>query len=175
MLSIALQIIAAWLFAELISGHVHWWEDRYGDPTWPVLGPLVILPNIEHHEHPAAFVQRDYWTRNYTALVPCLVAAICSWHTPWLCLGFLFLSQSNELHAWAHMRCSRPIRWLQRLGVLQSPRHHAYHHTRPFSSQYCVMSNWVNPVLEVTRYWRLLEGLVWCLCGAVPHAERREA
>ena len=41
--------LSAWLAADLVTGMVHWWEDRYGDPTWPVIGPLIVEPNIRHH------------------------------------------------------------------------------------------------------------------------------
>ncbi len=33
-----LHSLSAWLAADLATGAVHWWEDRYGDPAWPVIG-----------------------------------------------------------------------------------------------------------------------------------------
>ena len=47
-----LTIVACIFAADLITGLVHWWEDTYGDPDWPVIGEHVVRPNIEHHEFP---------------------------------------------------------------------------------------------------------------------------
>lgn len=35
--------------ADFVTGVFHWWEDRYGNPAWPVIGKLVVEPNILHH------------------------------------------------------------------------------------------------------------------------------
>lgn len=168
-------VAAALTFADLASGLVHWWEDRYGDPAWPVLGPLVVRPNIVHHERPREFLRVSYWQRNYTTLVPALVAAVLAWRVPWLCLGLVILSQSNELHAWAHSRCSWPVRMAQRAGLIQSPRHHAQHHAQPFGSHYCVVTDWLNPLLEAVRFWRGLEWCVWLVSGVWPRPARELA
>ena len=60
-LDIALQVI--WimaqiglgvLFADLMSGIVHWYIVTYGDPDTPVLGKHVYWPTINHHARPLA-------------------------------------------------------------------------------------------------------------------------
>jgi ubiquitin-conjugating enzyme E2 variant len=175
-MQIVVFFASAWIAAELITGMVHWWEDRYGDPDWPVLGKYVIRPNIEHHSNQTAFTKGNYWTRNWTVLVPSLTAAAVSaafgqW---WLMLVALVVSQGNEIHCWSHQRCSRPIRGLQLLGFLQSPEQHAKHHAQPFDRHYCVMTDAMNPVLQAIQFW---QGLEWCvaLCGVLPRADRRIA
>ena len=175
-MSHVLYFASAWIAAELITGMVHWWEDRYGDPDWPVLGKYVVLPNIEHHANQTAFIKGSYWVRNWTVLVPSLAAAgiatACGqW---WLALVGVIVSQGNEIHCWSHQRCSRPIRGFQLLGVLQSPEQHAKHHAQPFDRHYCVMTDAINPVLQAIHFW---QGLEWCvaLFGVLPRAERRNA
>ena len=171
-----LEAITAWLCADFIAGTVHWWEDRYGDPSWPLLGKHIIQPNIVHHRSPREFLQQGYWARNWTTLVPALaVAAVAAW------LGYWFVatvavctSQANEVHAWAHQRCSRPIRGLQLLGILHSPEQHAAHHTQPFDDAFCPMSDWTNWALTAIGFWRGAEQLVACV-GISVRLDRAEA
>lgn len=171
-----LEIFAAWLTADLAVGLVHWWEDRYGDPAWPILGRLVVEPNIRHHTHPRAFLAGNYWKRNCSSIVPAvavaLAAAACGeW---WLATVAAFASQGNEIHGWAHQRCSRFVRGLQMTGILLSPEQHADHHEQPFSVNYCTMTDLVNPVLERIRFWRGLEA-VFAVVGIRPRLAREAA
>lgn len=170
-------ILGAVVFAELFSGAVHWWEDRYGNPDWPIIGRWIVAPNIAHHQKPSALCENSYLNRNITVLLPCAVGfALAYWlGSIWLMLGFAIMSQSNEVHSWAHQRRGPVIRFFQRLGVLQSPQHHKIHHTRPFDRYYCVMTNYLNPVLHRLRFWQRLEWIVWLTLGAVPRSEREVA
>jgi len=171
------SLLAAWLLADFLSGIVHWWEDRYGDPAWPVVGRLVISPNILHHSDQLAFVQEGYWGRNWTTLVPASAAAIAAWFagSPFLSATFAIASQGNEIHSWAHQKCSRPIRGLQLLGVLCSPEYHAAHHRQPFDRNYCTISDWVNPVLSAVGFWWTLESAIRLCSGMSPRVEREVA
>jgi ubiquitin-conjugating enzyme E2 variant len=173
---IAAYILSAWLAADLATGIVHWWEDRYGNPAWPILGPHVVAPNIRHHSEPRAFLQGGYWTRNWTTVLPTAAiagAALALGHH-WLALAAAFATQANEIHGWAHQRCSRPIRGLQLLGVLSSPDGHAAHHSSPFATDFCVMSDWLNPTLSMLGFWRGLKAVVG-LAGIHPRPERQTA
>lgn len=172
----AAWILSAWLMADICSGVFHWWEDRYGDPEWPVLGRYVVAPNILHHTEPRAFLLGSYLERNWTTILPAagLAAVFACLRLWWLATVCLMLSQANEIHAWSHQRCCRVIRGLQLLGFLQSPDQHSQHHKQPFSQHFCVMSDWANPVLEAIGAWRAAE---WCIgkCGVFPRAEREQA
>lgn len=169
-------ILAAWLAADLVTAVVHWWEDRYGDPSWPIIGPLVIEPNIRHHTDQRHFLEGGYWHRNSTTIIPAalvsIAASLAGYH--WLALVAAFATQANEIHGWAHQRCSRPVRGLQLLGVLCSPDGHANHHRSPFSTDFCVMTDWLNPVLSAIGFWRLLEEAVR-IFGIHPRHEREVA
>lgn len=164
MIEIVLGIVAAAALADFLSGFWHWVEDRYFDEKWPIIGEYIAKPNTLHHAQPTAFLDQSYWSRNWTTFLPAgfliLVGALLSapW---WLLLSFVMLSQANELHAWAHYRVkSRWIRGLQEFGILQSPRHHNVHHKDPYSRNYCVMTDWLNPILDKTRFWFAAE---WAL------------
>ena len=171
-----LWIVSAWIAADVATGIVHWWEDRYGDPAWPIVGKFVVEPNIVHHEDRLAFLRGGYWERNWTTILPsagiAVLASACgAW---WLATVALFATQANEIHGWAHQKCSRPIRGLQLLGILHSPEQHAVHHTRPFDRHFCVMTDFANPVLEATGFWETAENFV-ALFGCEPRRERQEA
>jgi len=175
MLSV-LYVVSAWLAADIATGAVHWWEDRYGDPTWPIIGAYVVEPNIRHHQEQRAFLAGGYWHRNWTTILPAAVAAaaLLAAGSRWGALVAAFSSQANEIHGWAHRRCSRPIRGLQLLGVLSSQEGHAQHHRSPFSTDFCVMTDWTNPILGAVGFWRVLEAIVG-LAGIHPRSERAAA
>lgn len=170
------SVLAAWLAADFVTGVAHWWEDRYGVETWPIVGPLVVRPNIEHHALPTKFLKQGIFSRNWTAAAPSLFLAMVAWWlgSPWLTLVFAFSATANEIHAWSHQRCSRPIRGLQLLGVLHSQEQHAAHHRRPYDKNYCVMTDWLNPVLTAFGFWLAVESVI-AFFGPVPSAERAEA
>jgi ubiquitin-conjugating enzyme E2 variant len=171
--SFAGYVFSAWIAADLLTGVVHWWEDRYGNPAWPIVGRLVVEPNIRHHADQREFLAGGYWHRNWTTIVPaaslaCLALAIGQF---WWALVAAFATQANEIHGWAHQRCSRPIRGLQLLGVLSSQEGHANHQRAPFATDFCVMTDWLNPILSAVNFWRGLEAAVGIL-GIRPRQER---
>jgi ubiquitin-conjugating enzyme E2 variant len=172
-----IEILAAWLLADFLSGVFHWWEDRYGNPAWPIIGEHVIQPNIQHHTDQLAFVRKGYFERNWTTLLPAGMAACVAGllGSPFLAVTFLMLGQANEIHAWAHQKCRRPIRGLQLLGVLQSPEQHADHHKRPFDRNYCTLTDWLNPVLSFVGFWDELEELGIDWFRIYPRVERWQA
>jgi ubiquitin-conjugating enzyme E2 variant len=53
------------------------------------------------------------------------------------------------------------INLLHNLRILQSPKHHAIHHTDPKSTHYCVITEFLNPILERIRFWTRLECSLW--------------
>lgn len=174
MLYIFSSVLIGIFLAEFLSGFFHWWEDRYGNPEWKILGPLIVIPNIEHHKNPSKFCSYSYWQRNNTTMIPSLIlAGAFYWCLP-VCFAFLILSQMNEIHSWAHKRSNAIIRFAQRLGILQSPKHHHIHHWRPYDKNFCIMTNYLNPVLRIIRFWEGLEWVVAKLLRVRPLAVREE-
>lgn len=157
------SILSGWLLADFLSGFVHWLEDRFGSEAWPVLGPLVIAPNRLHHREPLAFTRAGFLSRNSTAAVAALAfgAIALALLGPSLVLAAAVVAGclANEVHVWAHRpdRAPRAARALQSIGLLQSRNHHALHHAAPHDRRYCILSSWLNPVLDRVGFWRLLE------------------
>jgi ubiquitin-conjugating enzyme E2 variant len=176
-MEIFLGIVLAWVIAEVVSGLAHHFEDRYGDPDWQFslsktkrfIYKSIIAPNIMHHKRPAAMLEGSYWHRNNSTIVLSLVLAGLSYlilpsFWPLYC-GFLLMSQANEIHGWAHKRNNTFIRMFQSVGLLQSPKHHKIHHTVPYNTNYCVMTNYLNPILATIGFWKVLEFFYWLIFG----------
>lgn len=163
------QIVCGWLFADLLSGFFHWWEDRVGWEAMPLLGGWVIVPNREHHTDPLAFTYASIWQRNRVVwLITLLVAAAWfllagpSWFLAATALGGLVV---NEVHVLAHdkRRTNRLTRALQEAGIIQSAAHHARHHRGVSDSHYCILTDLLNPVLDMVGLWAGLEWLLTAL------------
>jgi ubiquitin-conjugating enzyme E2 variant len=165
-LFIAAQIAGIYLLADWITGAVHFWMDRYGKPDMPIVGPTVVEINTMHHANPYRMTQRSYWyLTKYSyvlvgilALVIYLVSGSLSWQ--WI-LGLLLGANANIIHKWSHLTAQeRPI-WvhvLQRLRLIQSPKEHQRHHGHvDHLTAYCVMTDFLNPVLERIRFWQAIE------------------
>jgi ubiquitin-conjugating enzyme E2 variant len=169
-----LFVILAILLADLIAGIFHWWEDRYGNPNWPIIGKYIIEPNINHHKHPRMFCEGSYLARNWTTLIPSLTLSACFYYYGlyFLSLVFLFVSQSNEIHCWEHTKTNRLIRLLQNWGILQDKKTHSLHHKRPYDTNYCIITMLVNPVLNYFMFWYCLEQSIYCLSGIKTRPER---
>lgn len=156
---IILQICAAWLLADAMSGLAHWILDTRLSAGGQFAG--LVQDNVRHHAKPEAMLELTVWENLSTSYVSLILAGLLldfgAPLTIWL--SFVFLFFSNLVHRWAHERRSgvpRVVRWLQRIGVFQSPAHHARHHRadgrlltrRESVRSYCVMSNFLNPLLN---------------------------
>lgn len=162
-LSLCLQAIAGLLLADFLTGFFHWLEDRYGSESWPVLGRWVIAPNRLHHREPLAFTRASFLTRNGTtalaAMVVGLALLVALGPSLWLAVAFVSGALANEFHFWTHRpdRAPRFVRIMRRIGLAQSRNHHALHHAAPSDRRYCILTAWLNPILDRVGFWRLLE------------------
>ncbi len=154
-------LVAIILTADFVTGLGHWFEDRYCDRKWPIIGEFICGPNANHHADPLEFLNHGYWYRNWTTfavVAPFVLLALLVGSIFWI-LVLLIVSQANEIHAWAHSK-GKVNKWIAAahcMGLLQSPKQHAEHHVAPFESRYCTITNWLNPILDATYFWRLLE------------------
>ena len=171
LLSYAGCIALSLLVADFITGLMHWAEDTWLKPgKSALLDRFIVDDNIDHHRSPGKIRAGAYWQTNRVCIALALgvaaILALCRvqmWE-PYLVLALL--SQSNQIHLWAHS--SRPpqiVKFLQRTGLLQSTSHHAEHHKRPYASRFCTMTAFLNPVLDRIRFWRALETIA-VACGA---------
>ena len=163
----ALEAVAVLAVVDLASGFFHWLEDTFWSEDTPVLGRWVVTPNVLHHRSPAAFVDKSWLESSWdlVAFGACIVGAAWGLHClTWHVWVFALVgANANQIHKWAHVPRQR-LPWavgaLQRVGVLQSAAHHAAHHRGEKNTAYCVITPWVNPVLDRLGVWRGLERLV---------------
>jgi ubiquitin-conjugating enzyme E2 variant len=171
-ISIATEFCATVLLADFVSGVLHWLEDAYGSEKTPVIGKWMIEKNILHHYKPRQFTQYNWLQSNWDLACVALVLVIAAWasgHLTWQVWLFAILSaNANEIHKWAHRtprENGRVITFLQRYRLIQTVRHHAKHHTNPKDSNYCTLTDFLNPVLDGANIWERAEGLVYRVSG----------
>ena len=167
-----LNILAVLLLADFVTGLAQWFEDAYARDEWPLLGPLIARPNIIHHHDPRRILRSSWWSSTWLLLCMAASFALGAWLLGCLNwqVGFfaVVISQTDVVHKWSHGTRAENgpvISWLQDLRLLQTPQHHAQHHTDPKNSYYCALTNLLNPVLDRSRFWFGLEWLVWKLTG----------
>ncbi len=164
--------------ADVFSGLVHWWEDRYGKESWPLLGRTVIAPNRQHHAQPRAFLSHGTWSSiDIQVLLAGVVLALawlvgcCSLE---LALVLVLLVAANVFHRWSHRTArenGRFITLLQRLHLVQSRAHHGLHHARGHDRHYCSVTPWLDPLLDRLHLWQGLERLIAGITGIRPLTE----
>ncbi|MCC6646877.1 MAG: kua-ubiquitin conjugating enzyme hybrid localization domain protein [Polyangiaceae bacterium] len=163
--------LLAYVAADFVSGFVHFLADTYCTETTPLLGPKLIAPFREHHRDPLAITRHDFIEANcdncFTtlfALVPTHLlvhaagggaATLFSLFVLLFSIGILLTSIA---HGWAHQD-DPPwhARALQRAGIVISRARHARHHEPPHTSDYCITSGWLNPLLDGVRFFHHLE------------------
>jgi len=173
LLSLLAQALGVVILADFAAGVVHWLEDAYGSEDTPVVGALLIRPNIVHHHCPRYFTRLSWWQSSWDLLLlGALIvggaawADVLTWHV-WL---FAILCvNANQVHKWSHMSRAEVgplVSFLQDCWILQTPRQHALHHTDPKNTFYCPLTNLLNPALEFVGLWPKLEAVIEALTGA---------
>lgn len=158
---------------DFVSGFFHWAEDTFWDENTPIVGKWIVVPNVIHHENPAAFTEKTWWQSSWDLFLISVIIAMMAfsynaltWHVILFCiLG----ANANQLHKYAHMPTSNVpvlVRWLQRLRILQSARDHGAHHRGDKNMAYCVITPFLNPVLDLLGFWRGLERITVPLFGS---------
>ncbi len=170
---ICAQAIGVIVLADFISGLVHWLEDAYGTETTPLVGPLMIRPNIVHHHYPRHFTKLNWWQSSWDLVLLGIVligatawAGVLTWHVG---LFVAICANANQIHKWSHQTRAengRIVSFLQDIHLLQTPRQHGLHHTDPKNTYYCPITNMVNPLLEFIGFWPKMEAVVETLTGA---------
>ena len=178
---ILLQILIGFLFADVVTGVVHWFEDTYLDYCIDIPVISAIAKNNEmHHYFPRTIVAKSYF-ENITGSVIILfiillfLYLICKkslFKYPYFLGSFVFFaSLSNLFHRFSHMReCENHfiINYLQKLGILCSHSHHSLHHT-VIDEKYCVLTEYNNYLLDSIYFWRFLEYIVYLFTGVKPN------
>lgn len=168
------SVFGGLILADFITGTFHWFEDRYGNPKWPILGH-TIRANQEHHRTPRSFLAGTFLHRNKEVFGIGLLFLIGFYFVGWLNLftasAVLFGMFANEIHRFAHQspkENGRLITLIQKTGLFQSFMHHAQHHRKGKDSHFCVMTNYLNPVLERVRFFQRIETVIYKISGVRP-------
>lgn len=182
-ISILICMGFAYVFADVVSGCVHWFADTWGSYEWPVVGNSLIRSFREHHADPLAMTHHDFIEVNgATALVSLPVLVFCWFNDVsttfdfYLCGIITWLSfftiMTGQIHKWAHQK--NPItfiRLLQNCRIILSPAYHSFHHSGNIDSHYCITTGWLNPLFSRIRFFRILEMLIHKLTGAIPRSD----
>ena len=169
---VLIEVGVALLLVDFISGLVHWAEDTFGTETTPVIGPWIVAPNVLHHRDAGAFVSKGWLASSWDlALVGVAVIAVALMIGHAVLAVWLFAiagANANQIHKWNHAPGHAPwfVRGLWKSGLLQRPAHHARHHAAAKNTSYCVVTPFVNPVLDGLGFWRALERLIVPFTGA---------
>ncbi len=166
-ITLSLEAFGVVLAVDFVAGLVHWAEDAYIREDTPLLGTWIGRPNVVHHHLPRRMARNTWWQSNRELMLAMgLMVAVAAllgcltWHV-WLFA--LVGSNANEVHKWSHRtrrENGRLISWLQDLRILQTPHHHAIHHTNPKEVHYCPVTNVLNPLLDELHFWVVLEWLL---------------
>lgn len=176
-------LLAGIAAADLLSGIVHWAADTWGRADLPIVGPRLLVPFRVHHVNPDDILRRRFLDANgdvAAVTVPVLLLLLrvpIEQHAPLAVVGFGlcgFGVMTNQIHQWAHMPAPpQPVRVLQKLGILLKPGAHAAHHRGGYDRHYCITTGWCNRPLEAIRFFRLLEGALTRVTGALPRADEQ--
>src|SRR5437867_3471732 len=109
------------IYADFMSGLVHWFADTWFEETMPILGRRLLRPFRVHHVNPDDFLRRNFIDTNgdvSMVMIPLLVAIFL--FPPSSFAAVLLLSMcivgwpTNQVHQWAHMPdAPRAVAWLQ--------------------------------------------------------------
>lgn len=173
LLALSIAVPVAWVLADLVSGLVHWFADTYGAEDTPMFGAWLIRPFRQHHLYP-----RDICTHGMVLALgnSCTVAMPfqagllyfmitddqVSGAQAALALTFnvftIMVVLTNVFHQWAHAeKTNRLISAIQKSRLVLTPGHHKLHHTKPFDSNYCITTGWLNPLFERIKLFRHFE------------------
>jgi ubiquitin-conjugating enzyme E2 variant len=185
---IAVGLLCGALFADLLTGFVHWGCDTWGSGRGAGFPASLIRNFREHHREPEAMLRGDWLTVNGEAAaaacaglailsVPALTRALEARPGLYAAAFSLFslAGLANQLHAWAHApQVTKVVRWLQRAGLILSPERHARHHRGAHLTGYCISLGWLNRPLDHIGWWRALEWGIERITGRKPRADAAE-
>lgn len=181
-----LAVLVGLLFADFVSGFVHWLFDTWGSVDTPIVGALAIRTFRHHHVDEHAIVRHDFVeTNGHNFGLALVVASFGLWYVRTsdaslfdVFVGMVafsaivFVSLTSQIHKWAHSASpSRVVRLLQKARLLLSPEHHAVHHAAPHTRNYCITVGWLNGPLRTVRFFEVLERAITALTGICPRED----
>jgi Lipid desaturase domain len=170
--ALLLAAFFGYIFADLISGIVHFMGDTIGSSTTPILGKMFITAFREHHEDQTDITRHNFFNtngNNCLVSLPVMIFLHVFVANPaeqnhviafFFALGFflvLGVFATNQIHKWAHTQHPPAyIRTLQKYNLILNPKHHAVHHTPPHTTYFCITTGWLNPLIEKTKLFHVV-------------------
>jgi len=170
---LASGLFAGFLFADFVSGFVHWMADTWGSADMPYLGKSLVRPFREHHVDQKAMTRHDYIeTNGANCLVSLPVAAgviFIPFDPSSAFLSFslfmfamiasmvYFVMWTNQIHKWSHLEpeeTPKILKLMQKLHLILPPGHHQRHHQSPYKTYYCITTGWLNWPLAKIGFYR---------------------
>jgi len=167
-------ILYAWLLADFLSGLFHYLEDRvFKYPSFSRALDSIILDNEVHHKNPVAmlkYTESENINGSVVFAWPLALILFLLGAPTILWLAVFFASFANLVHRFAHTPFKQLnffIKFMQCTGLFITARHHNKHHykvrglvdRKSASVRFCVMTNWLNPLLDTVQFFKFLDYL----------------
>jgi plasmanylethanolamine desaturase len=183
---IIVGVLVGYLIADFASGLVHWGMDTWFSEN--VFGRAIAIAR-EHHTHPQHVLAYGFMEHATLGSAPsavfigfaafitasCVISPLSYffmivWLITSTCLFF-----GTSFHNLGHRRAkSAFVRFVQKMHLIISPKHHWVHHSDGQVIRYCVINGWANYLCDRLHVWRGLEWFVQMLTGAVPRRDDLE-
>jgi len=179
--------ICGLLFADFMSGLVHWGADTWGTLEWPFVGTTFIRSFREHHVSPTAMCDHDFFETNgdnfMLVVLPLVLLSrkgdpdvTVGW---WDLFSAMFwmtasigIAMTNQFHKWAHTaKLPAVVATLQNWWLILPKTYHTSHHRPAFDGCYCITTGWLNPILDHSHFWRKVEDVVQKITGLIPRED----
>jgi len=179
----AVQAFFIVLLVDLVGGAVHWAEDTFGTENTPIFGTWLIKPNILHHTpHGANAFLNNHWLYSswdlFTAAPIVLGVSAALGVLTWQVWLFVLVgAMSQQVHRISHTPVSKLpkfVRLLQLTCIIQDGPHHWSHHGNDKNTGYCVVTPFLNPLLDRIKFWRGLERILVPFFGAPRRQDLRD-
>jgi ubiquitin-conjugating enzyme E2 variant len=169
---IVLKIIVCLLIADFLSGLFHWLVDAYSPKSNAFIKRHITDPVILHHFRSREFTKNSWIKSAWVPMIAAFFVGLGFYFFVgfnWMVFLTLFIAiNGQEVHKWSH-RTKAENGWLitllQKIKIVQTRRHHAAHHKNPNNCTYCVITNYLNPILDKMHFWEMLERVVYRLTG----------
>jgi len=163
--------------ADFLSGVYHWLADNFGDANTPIFGRQIAAFQ-GHHRQPWIITEREFCNNIHgiaLPAIPLLVLALAAGSGPQYFAFISILSTgivlSQHLHRWSHMKAQAlpgVVVWMQDRNLILSRKGHGAHHKQPFDCNYCIVTGWMNPVLDRLQFFPGVERVLNERTGVVP-------
>jgi ubiquitin-conjugating enzyme E2 variant len=173
--TLMVTLLAGWFLADIITGTLHWVQDQYlSGKTTNFLLKGIAQDNDLHHTKPAEMGKRTLWENTTTSIIVSIplfgICYLTSASTVWW-FGIFFGIFANAIHSFTHKpksKIPKIVQTIQKTGMFQSTQHHAIHHfnkgkviqKEDTTCRYCVMTNWINPILDTIKFFYILEYVI---------------